>query len=75
MSVTVDMATSRVSATTDINLVTAATSLIPTLRSRSAETDALARLPDSTIADLDYYDGLTSRRTAAASHFTEWVEL
>jgi steroid delta-isomerase-like uncharacterized protein len=23
----------------------------------------------------DYYDGLISRRTALASHFTEWVEL
>jgi hypothetical protein len=23
----------------------------------------------------DYYDGLTSRRTALASHFQEWVEL
>ena len=23
----------------------------------------------------DYYDGLTSRRTALAAHFTEWVEL
>jgi hypothetical protein len=23
----------------------------------------------------DYYDGLTSRRTALASFFTEWVEL
>ena len=22
-----------------------------------------------------YYDGLTSRRTALASYFTEWVEL
>jgi hypothetical protein len=22
----------------------------------------------------DYYDGLTSRRTALAAHFTEWVE-
>ncbi len=53
MSVTVDTATSRVLATTDITLVTAATPLIPTLRSRSSETDALARLPDSTIADLE----------------------
>jgi hypothetical protein len=50
MTVAVDTATSRVLATTDINLVTAATSLIPTLRSRSSETDALARLPGSTIA-------------------------
>jgi hypothetical protein len=23
----------------------------------------------------DYYDGLTSRRTALAAHFEEWVEL
>jgi len=23
----------------------------------------------------DYYDGLTSRRTALGSHFTEWIEL
>ena len=23
----------------------------------------------------DYYDGLTSRRTALASYFTEWIEL
>jgi hypothetical protein len=23
----------------------------------------------------DYYDGLACRRTALASHFTEWVEL
>jgi 3-hydroxy-9,10-secoandrosta-1,3,5(10)-triene-9,17-dione monooxygenase len=52
-TVTVDRATSRVVATTDINLVAAATSLIPTLRSRSSETDALARLPDATIADLE----------------------
>jgi 3-hydroxy-9,10-secoandrosta-1,3,5(10)-triene-9,17-dione monooxygenase len=53
MTVTVDTATSRVLPTTDVNLVRAATSLIPTLRSRSSETDALARLPDSTIADLE----------------------
>jgi len=53
MTVTVDTATSRVLPTTEINLVTAATSLIPMLRSRSSETDALARLPDSTIADLE----------------------
>jgi 3-hydroxy-9,10-secoandrosta-1,3,5(10)-triene-9,17-dione monooxygenase len=39
--------------TTDINLVAAATALIPTLRSRSSETDTLTRLPDSTIADLE----------------------
>ena len=30
---------------------------------------------DGKIADwADYYDGLTSRRTALAAHFTEWVE-
>jgi len=23
----------------------------------------------------DYYDGLTSRRTALAAHFEEWIEL
>jgi hypothetical protein len=23
----------------------------------------------------DYYDGLTSRRTALGAHFTEWIEL
>jgi hypothetical protein len=38
-------------ATTDINLVAAASLLIPALRSRSSETDALAHLPDSTTAD------------------------
>src|SRR6266404_7969708 len=46
-------APSRVGASTDINPVAAATALIPTLRSRSSETDALARLPDATIADLE----------------------
>ena len=53
MPVTVDTAKSRVLPATDINLVSSATSLIPTLRSRSSETDALARLPGSTIADLE----------------------
>ena len=53
MTATVDTATRRVLAPTDINLVTTATSLIPTLRSRSSETDALARLPGSTIADIE----------------------
>src|SRR5260370_38350127 len=53
MTATVDTATRRVLAPTDINLVTTAASLIPTLRSRSSETDALARLPGSTIADLE----------------------
>jgi steroid delta-isomerase-like uncharacterized protein len=37
---------------------------------------SIVRIDDGKIADwADYYDGLTSRRTAAASHFTEWVEL
>ena len=53
MTITIDTATSRVLSTTEINLVEAARSLIPTLRSRSSETDALARLPNSTIADLE----------------------
>src|SRR5258708_13029215 len=53
MKATVDTETRRVLAPTDINLVTTATSLIPTLRSRSSETDALARLPGSTIADIE----------------------
>jgi 3-hydroxy-9,10-secoandrosta-1,3,5(10)-triene-9,17-dione monooxygenase len=53
VTVTVDTAPSRVLSTTEINLVGAARSLIPTLRSRSSETDVLARLPNSTIADLE----------------------
>jgi steroid delta-isomerase-like uncharacterized protein len=37
---------------------------------------SIVRIDNGKIADwADYYDGLTSRRTAAASHFTEWVEL
>src|SRR5712691_4213349 len=36
---------------------------------------SIVRTSDGKIADLaDYYDGLTSRRTALAAHFTEWVE-
>src|SRR5258708_36212945 len=53
MTVTIDTVKRRVLAAADVNLVAAATSLIPKLRSRSSETDALARLPDSTIADLE----------------------
>ena len=53
MTVIVNKATSQVLPTTDTNLVAAATSLIPTLRSRSSETDVLTRLPNSTIADLE----------------------
>jgi 3-hydroxy-9,10-secoandrosta-1,3,5(10)-triene-9,17-dione monooxygenase len=37
----------------DIKPVTAASSLIPALRSRASETDRLARLPGATIADLE----------------------
>jgi len=36
----------------------------------------IVRIGDGKITDWsDYYDGLTSRRTALASYFTEWVEL
>ena len=34
------------------------------------------RIENGKISDwADYYDGLTSRRTALAAHFTEWTEL
>ena len=37
---------------------------------------SIVRIHDGKIADWsDYYDGLTSRRTALASYFTEWVGL
>jgi hypothetical protein len=51
MAAAVDALANEVSATTDINPVAATTLLIPALRARSAETDALGRLPDSTVAD------------------------
>jgi hypothetical protein len=36
---------------------------------------SIVRTDNGTIADwADFYDGLTSRRTALAAHFTEWVE-
>ena len=36
---------------------------------------SLIRTDNGKIADwADYYDGLTSRRTALAAHFTEWIE-
>jgi len=36
---------------------------------------SVVRTDNGKIADwADYYDGLTSRRTALAAHFTEWVE-
>jgi len=37
---------------------------------------SIVRIDNGKITDwLDYYDGLTSRRTALASYFTKWVEL
>ena len=37
---------------------------------------SIVRIQDGKITDWsDYYDGLTSRRTALASYFTEWVGL
>ena len=37
---------------------------------------SIVRIEHGKIADwADYYDGLTSRRTALGSHFTEWIEL
>src|SRR5215472_3832050 len=37
---------------------------------------SVVRTDDGKISEwTDYYDGLTSRRTALASYFTEWVEL
>jgi steroid delta-isomerase-like uncharacterized protein len=37
---------------------------------------SIVRTEDGRITDwTDYYDGLTSRRSALAAHFTEWIEL
>jgi len=37
---------------------------------------SIVRIENGNIAEwADYYDGLTSRRTALAAHFEEWVEL
>ena len=37
---------------------------------------SIVRIDNGKITDwADYYDGLTSRRTALASFFTEWIEL
>ncbi|HEX8801274.1 MAG TPA: nuclear transport factor 2 family protein, partial [Terriglobales bacterium] len=37
---------------------------------------SIVRIENGKISDwADYYDGLTSRRTALASFFTEWIEL
>ena len=36
---------------------------------------SIVRITDGKIADWsDYYDGLTSRRTALAAHFSEWID-
>ena len=36
---------------------------------------SITRTDNGKITDwADYYDGLTSRRTALAAHFTEWIE-
>jgi steroid delta-isomerase-like uncharacterized protein len=36
---------------------------------------SVVRIDSGEIADwADYYDGLTSRRTALVQHFTEWIE-
>jgi hypothetical protein len=36
---------------------------------------SIVRTVAGTITDWDdYYDGLTSRRTSLAAHFTEWIE-
>jgi steroid delta-isomerase-like uncharacterized protein len=37
---------------------------------------SIARIENGKITDwTDHYDGLTSRRTALAAHFKEWIEL
>ena len=37
---------------------------------------SIVRIENGKITDWgDYYDGLTSRRTALAAHFEEWIEL
>lgn len=46
-------AASEVLKATDMSPLTAAIELIPALRARSSETDAISRLPNSTVADLD----------------------
>jgi limonene-1,2-epoxide hydrolase len=36
---------------------------------------SIVRVDNGKIAEWDdYYDGLTSRRTALAAHFEEWIE-
>ena len=42
----------------------------------SVQGASILRIENGKISDwADYYDGLTSRRTALASFFTEWIEL
>src|SRR5215469_2140545 len=42
----------------------------------SVQGASIVQIEEGKIADwADYYDGLTSRRTALAAHFEEWVEL
>jgi 3-hydroxy-9,10-secoandrosta-1,3,5(10)-triene-9,17-dione monooxygenase len=48
-----DVATTLDAATVSVDVVAAASALVPKLRSRSVETDRLARLPDATIADFE----------------------
>jgi limonene-1,2-epoxide hydrolase len=42
----------------------------------SLQGTSIVRIGNGKITDwADYFDGLTSRRTALASYFKEWVEL
>jgi len=42
----------------------------------SVQGGSIVRTDNGKITDwADYYDGLTSRRTALASYFTEWIDL
>src|SRR6516164_9921857 len=42
----------------------------------SVQSVSIVRIENGNIAEwADYYDGLTSRRTALGAHFEEWVEL
>jgi 3-hydroxy-9,10-secoandrosta-1,3,5(10)-triene-9,17-dione monooxygenase len=53
MAITADALVIRALRSTDQELVSRATSLVPVLLSRSAETDTIAKVPDATIADLE----------------------
>jgi 3-hydroxy-9,10-secoandrosta-1,3,5(10)-triene-9,17-dione monooxygenase len=50
---TMNVAATLEPASVSADVVAAAAALVPTLRSRSSETDRLARLPDATIADFE----------------------